>query len=73
MAIPALARKAIQPNSLPEMACWTRAIVRLDEGNRMVTEGYRKGVYECYQGNQRRELMDVSGRFEKRLGFRRLN
>jgi hypothetical protein len=29
-----------------EMAGWTRAIVRLEGGKRMVTEGYQKGVYE---------------------------
>jgi hypothetical protein len=29
-----------------EMASWTRAIVRLDGVNRMVTKGYQKGVYE---------------------------
>src|SRR5579863_5049927 len=28
------------------MAGWTSAIVRLEEWNRMVTKGYRKGVYE---------------------------
>jgi hypothetical protein len=28
------------------MTGWTRAIVRLDGGNRVVTKGYRKGVYE---------------------------
>jgi hypothetical protein len=28
------------------MAGWTRAIVRLDGVNRMVTKGYQKGVYE---------------------------
>ena len=28
------------------MAGWTRAIVRLDGPNRMVTKGYRKGVYK---------------------------
>jgi len=30
----------------------TRPIVRLEVMNRMVTKGYRKGVYKwCYQGN----------------------
>lgn len=28
------------------MAGWTRAIVRLEGVNRMVTKGYQKGVYE---------------------------
>jgi len=28
------------------MAVWTRPIVRPDVTNRMVTEGYQKGVYE---------------------------
>jgi hypothetical protein len=43
-----------------EMAGWTRAIVRLEGGKRMVTEGYQKGVYEWVTkgieaGNQRLE------------------
>jgi hypothetical protein len=29
-----------------EVACWTRAIVRLGSRNRMVTKGYQQGVYE---------------------------
>jgi hypothetical protein len=29
-----------------DMTGWTRAIVRLEGGNRVVTKGYRKGVYE---------------------------
>jgi hypothetical protein len=28
------------------MAGWTRAIVRLEGVNRMVTKGYQKGVYD---------------------------
>jgi hypothetical protein len=41
------------PNSYLEMAGRTRAIVRLDGWNRMVTKGYRKGVYERVTlGNQ---------------------
>jgi hypothetical protein len=31
---------------IPKMAGRTRAIVRLEGWNRMVTKGYRKGVYE---------------------------
>jgi hypothetical protein len=41
-----LREKSRGPNSYLEMAGRTRAIVRLGGANRMVTKGYRKGVYE---------------------------
>jgi hypothetical protein len=41
------------PISFLEMAGWTKAIVRLEGRNRVVTKGYQKGVYEWgYLGNQ---------------------
>jgi hypothetical protein len=41
------------PISFLEMAGWTKAIVRLEGRNRVVTKGYQKGVYEWgYLGNR---------------------
>lgn len=35
---------------MPGTAIWTSLIVRLASPNRMVTKGYRKGVYEWVVG-----------------------
>ena len=45
-ALGSVAGNVTGPTLLLEMAGRTRAIVRLDGRNRMVTKGYRKGVYE---------------------------
>jgi hypothetical protein len=59
-----VARKHVTwPNSYLEMAGRTRAIVRLDKRNRVVTkgyQGYRKGVYD--------RVTKGIGRRDERLG-----
>src|SRR5579862_2958156 len=45
-----------------EMAGRTRAIVRLESGERMVTKGYRKGVYERVTMGTKAQVIHKSSR-----------